>query len=281
MTPISSDPMAVAGRGPARKQPGNRLGLFSWALFGWANSPFPTLIVTFIFPAYFSRALVGNEVRGQAIWGDGIAVSSLVLAVLSPLLGAVADAAGGRKPWLFAFSAVCVLACAALWFVQPGPWAVITALLLVGLANIGYGFGVVFNNAMLPDLVPADRVGRWSGWAWALGYAGGLAGLVVALLGFVNADRPWFGLNAGSGEQVRVIGPLVAFWFVLFGWPIFAFTADHVSSGLGIRAAIRLGIKSLGKTLASVGSQGNILRFLLAQMIFSDGLVAVFTFGGV
>ncbi len=278
---MASDPMAVAGSGPGRKRPGRRLGLFSWALFGWANSPVPTLVVTFIFPAYFSRALVGDEVRGQALWGYGIAVSSLLLALSSPLLGAIADAAGRRKPWLFAFSALCVLACAALWFVRPGPGAVAASLLIVGLANIGYGFGVVFNNAMLPDLVPADRVGRWSGWAWALGYAGGLAGLAIALVGFINADRPWLGLNPGSGDVVRVVGPLVAVWFVLFGWPIFAFTADHAASGLGIRAATRLGIKSLGRTLASLRSQGNIARFLIAQMIFSDGLVAIFTFGGV
>ena len=278
---MASDPMAVAGSRPGRERPGGRLGVFSWALFGWANSPVPTLVVTFIFPAYFSRALVGDEVRGQALWGYGIAVSSLLLALSSPLLGAIADAAGRRKPWLFAFSALCVLACAALWFVRPGTGAVAASLLLVGLANIGYGFGVVFSNAMLPDLVPADRVGRWSGWAWALGYAGGLAGLAIALVGFVNADRPWLGLNPGSGDVVRVVGPLVAVWFVLFGWPIFAFTADHAASGLGIRAATRLGIKSLGRTLASLRSQGNIARFLIAQMIFSDGLVAIFTFGGV
>jgi len=280
MALIPIDPTALAGHEPARERPG-RLGLLSWALFGWANSPVPTLIITFIFPAYFSRAFVGDEVRGQALWGYGVAVSSLVLAVLSPLLGAIADAAGRRKPWLLAFSALCVVACAALWFVRPGTGAVAASLLLVGLANIGYGFGVVFNNAMLPDLVPADRVGRWSGWAWALGYAGGLAGLVIALVGFVNADKPWLGLNPGSGDAVRVVGPLVALWFVLFGWPIFAFTTDRAASGLGIRAASRLGIKSLGRTLASLRRHGNIARFLLAQMIYSDGLVAIFTFGGV
>jgi len=81
MAPMASDPMVVAGSGPGRKRPGRRLGLFSWALFGWANSPVPTLVVTFIFPAYFSRALVGDEVRGQALWGYGIAVSSLLLAL--------------------------------------------------------------------------------------------------------------------------------------------------------------------------------------------------------
>ena len=237
--------------------------------------------MTFIFPAYFSRSLVGDEIRGQALWGYGVAISSLILAILSPLLGAIADAAGRRKPWLLAFSALCVLACALLWFVHPGTGAVAASLLLVGLANIGYGFGVVFNNAMLPDLVPGDRVGRWSGWAWALGYAGGLAALLIALVGFVNADRPWLGLGAGSGQQVRAIGPLVAVWFVLFGWPIFAFTADHASSGLGFRAAIRHGIKSLGTTLRTLRSHGNIARFLIAQMVYSDGLVAIFTFGGV
>ena len=255
--------------------------LFSWALFGWANSPMPTLIMTFIFPAYFSRALVGDEVRGQSLWGYGVAVSSLILAILSPLLGAIADAAGRRKPWLAGFTGLCILASAALWFVAPGPGAVAAALVIVGLANIGYGFGVVVNNAMLPDLVPADRVGRWSGWGWALGYAGGLAALLLALAGLMGGESPWLSLGADKSLQVRAVGPFVALWFLLFGWPIFVFTPDHPATGIGARAAVARGLKALAEILGTLRGHRNVALFLIAQMIYSDGLVALFTFGGV
>jgi len=163
---VNSARISVAGKRD------DRHGLIAWAVYGWANAPFTTLIITFIFPTYFGRAVVGDEVRGQELWGLGVGLSGVIIAALSPLLGAISDAGGRRKPWLLAFTCVCVLASVLLWFILPQPAFVGWALALVGIANVGFGFGIVFTNAMLPELVPENRLGRWSGWSWALGYAG-------------------------------------------------------------------------------------------------------------
>jgi UMF1 family MFS transporter len=253
----------------------------AWALYDWANSPFTTLIITFVFPAYFGRAVAGNEVEGQVLWGYGISLSGLVIALLGPPLGAVADAGGRRKPWLLVFTLLCMSASTLLWFVEPRAAFVGPALLWVALANIGFEFGVVFNNAMLPDLVPQERIGRWSGWAWALGYAGGLAALVIALTGFVQAETPWLGLGREQAEHVRILGPLVAIWFAVFAWPLFVLTPDRARPGLSAVGAVRQGLATLKATIAGLPARPNVARFLLAHMLYADALGAVFAFGGI
>ncbi len=267
-----------ADQGP---RPATLKGLIGWALYDWANSPFTTLIITFVFGAYFSQGIVGDEVRGAELWGYTISISGLVIAVFSPILGAVADAAGPRKPWLLVFAAVCVFGSAMLWYAEPEPDFIVWAMVWVIVANLGFEFGIVFNNAMLPDLVPARRIGRWSGWAWGLGYAGGLVAMVVALIAFVQAETPLFGLDKAAAEHVRVVGPLAAVWFVAFVWPLFVFTPDRPSTGLGLGDKVARGLGTLVETLKNVRRYGNVVRFLIARMIYADGLVTVFAFGGI
>ena len=259
----------------------SRRGLLAWALYDWANSPFTTLIITFVFPAYFGRAIVGNEVEGQVLWGYAIGFSGFLIAIGAPLLGAIADAGGRRKPWLFAFTLVCASFSAALWFAMPNPAYIGMALICVIVANIGFEFCVVFNNAMLPDLVPRARVGRWSGWAWALGYAGGLAALIITLVGFVQAETPWLDLATEQAENVRIIGPLVAIWFAAFAWPLFVFTPDRATQGLSVGAAVRQGMTMLRATIVGLRDHANVVRFLLAHMLYADALIAIFAFGGI
>ena len=98
----------------------DRKGRFSWALFDWANQPFFTLITTFIFAPYFTSAVVGDAVRGQELWGYGQATAGLIIALASPVMGAIADASGPRKPWIAVFQTACVIACFALWWAEPG-----------------------------------------------------------------------------------------------------------------------------------------------------------------
>ena len=255
--------------------------LGAWALFDWANSPFTTLVVTFIFPAYFEQAVVKDAVRGQALWGTAIAGSGLVIAVLAPVLGAVADASGARKPWIFVFTALCAASSALLWFVGPSPAYIGFALVAVSVAIIGYEFGVVFNNAMLPDIVPEAIIGRVSGWAWGLGYGGGLAALFVALVVFIWPETPPFGLDKDTAEQVRIIGPLAAIWLAVFSVPLFLFTRDRPSRGLNMAEAVRGGLGELGRTLKALRGDRTVALYLLAHMIYADGLVTLFAFGGV
>lgn len=267
-----------AGR-DLRPTPADRRALIAWALFDWACTPFATLIVTFVFPAYFARAVVGDEVRGQALWGYAIGIVGLIIAVLSPVLGAIADAGGRRKPWLLTFSTLCIAASALMWFVLPDRAFVGLAIFLAVAADIGFASATVFNNAMLPDLVPEERVGRMSGWAWGLGYIGGLAALLLVLFGFMQKHFGW--LDHTHAEHVRIVGPLVAVWFVVFMWPLLVWTPDRASSGLKIADAIRCGLTTLKTSLAGLAVQKNITRFLVAQMLYADALVAIFAFGGI
>lgn len=257
------------------------LGRWSWALYDWANSPFTTLIITFVFPAYLQTALVGDPVVGQSIWGYAVAGGGLVIAVLAPVLGAIADAGGRRKPWIFVFTWICVLASAMLWFVEPSPGWLVFGLLCVVLANIGFELGIVFNNALLPDIVPKERLGRLSGWGWGLGYAGGLVALGIALVIFIGPAHPPFGLDRESAEHIRLVGPLVAIWLAVFSLPLFFFTPDRASSGRGIAQAVRFGLRELGQTLAGLGRNRSIAMFLLAHMTYANGFIALFAFGGV
>jgi MFS transporter, UMF1 family len=256
-------------------------GRFSWALYDWANSPFTTLIITFIFPAYFQAGIVKDAVAGQALWGYAVAASGLLIAVTAPILGAIADQAGRRKQWILVFTGVCAVGSALLWFAAPSPTFILYSLGCVILANVGFEFGVVFNNAMLPDIVPEERLGRLSGWAWGLGYAGGLAALVVALVVFIWPDPPLFGLDKEAAEHVRVVGPLVALWLVLFSVPLFLFTPDRPARRVAVGAALAAGLSDLGRTLASLPKNRPLALFLLAHMIYADGLITLFAFGGV
>ncbi len=258
-----------------------RLALVSWSLYDWANSAFPTIIITFVFAAYFTKAVAESPVLGTAQWGWAISLAGLFIALLSPVLGAIADQTGRRKPWLSTFTVLCIVATAMLWFVQPSPDYVLWALVFVGLATVAFDFAMVFYNAMLPALAPRDRLGRWSGWGWAAGYAGGLACLVVALICFVQAEAPWFGLEKETAEHVRVTTLLVAVWFAVFSLPLFLFTPDRKATGVSFATAVRDGIKTLVGSLRNIRRYRVIARFLIARMIYTDGLNTLFIFGGV
>ncbi|MEL6758874.1 MAG: MFS transporter [Myxococcota bacterium] len=260
----------------------SKRSLWGWALYDWANSPFTTVIITFVFSTYFARSVVGDETQGQSLWGYTNAISGLAIAIGSPIFGAIADVGGRRKPWIAVFTLVCAFGSCALWFVTPERSSIPLAMIWVVLATIGFEFGIVFNNAMLPDLVDEKRLGRWSGWAWGLGYAGGLIALLIALFAFVQTDTPLFGLDNSKTEQqhIRIVGPLVGIWFLLFVWPLFAFTPDRPSTNTGAIAAVRLGLKTVRQTLAELPRYKNLARFLIARMIYADGLATVFAIGG-
>ncbi len=256
-------------------------GQLAWALFDWAASPFPVLIITFVFPAYFAAAIVGDQVRGQAIWGYAIGASGLAVALLSVPMGALADAGGRRKPWVLGLSIAGMAATSLLWFALPERASLPLALACVAVANVAVTLAGVFANAMLPDIVTKERVGRLSGWAWGLGYIGGLAALGVALFAFVQPERPLFGLDRAQAQHVRVVGPLVAMWFAMFAWPLFLLTPDRPARRLPVSAALRDGMRNLEKTFRELRADRGLRLFLLANMLYADGLVTLFALGGV
>ncbi len=261
-------------------EPARRSARVSWALYDWANSSFSAVISTFVFPAYFVRQVAANETAGTAQWGYTVGTAGLVVALGAPALGAMADRFGRRKPLLGIFTVLCVLATAALWWVRPDSASVPRAMILAGLATVGAEFAFVFYNAMLPSLTVADRLGRWSGWAWGLGYAGGLACLVLALGGFV-ADDAWLALPRDDSEHVRATFLLVAAWYAAFAVPLFLYTPDASARGTTLAGAAREGLAQLADLLRNLRQYAPVLRFLVARIFFIDGLATVFAFGGV
>lgn len=261
-------------------RPSTTRGLFSWALYDWANTAYPIIIQTFVFAAFFTGAVVGDEERGTALWGYAVAAAGLLTAFTAPVLGAAADNMGRRKPWLAVFTGLAIVVSASLYFIKPDPSYTLLALVLVGIGAIVFEYAGVFYNAMLPDLASKERVGRWSGWGWAMGYFGGVVCLVIAYFGLVKSGA-WLPLPTAEKENVRATFPLVAGWFFLFALPLFLFTPDVVGTGKNLKSAFRDGLSQLGQSIRSVRQYGHIVRFLIARMVYVDGLATIFAFGGI
>jgi MFS transporter, UMF1 family len=266
---------------PQETQQTSALGLVSWALYDWANSAFATVIQTFVFATYFTQQVAANATAGTVLWSNTVMAAGIVIALGGPIVGAVADQGGRSKPWIATFTALCVGATALLWFVEPSPAFVWPAVLLVGLGTIGAEFATIFYNALLPRLAAPERVGRWSGWAWSLGYAGGLVCLIVALLAFVREDNPWFALDRHSAQPVRAVFLLAAGWYLLFALPFFCFTPDPHRAGKPLARAVRDGLQQLWASLRDLRQYGHLVRFLIAHMLYIDGLATIFAFGGI
>lgn len=256
-------------------------GLFAWALYDWANSSYFVIIQTFIFAAYFTKTIAENVEIGTAQWGNMISIAGIVIAIGAPIFGAIADQAGKRKPWIAFFTVMCVIGCGVLWFAKPDPSSLWLALSMGFVATIGAEFAFIFYSAMLPDLVPADKLGRWSGWGWGLGYAGGLACLLVALYAFIQTNGAWLGLDAEQSEPVRATFLLTAIWYSLFSLPLFFKTPDTPSTNKGIGASVQDGFNQLKVSIKQLGEFKNIVRFLVARMFYNDAIVTIFAMGGV
>ncbi|CAN7194546.1 MFS transporter [Bosea sp. LjRoot237] len=281
--------LPVSGEAPAVYPP--RRSVVAWIFFDWSAQPFFTLVTTFVFAPFFASALASDPAEGQALWGYATGLAGLAIALLSPLLGGIADRTGPRKPWIAVFGAMLVIGSGMLWFARPGsPWAVPIALTGFVIGTIGAEFATTFNNAMMTRLVPPEKLGRLSGTGWAVGYLGGLISLALTL-GLLAADpqtgktlaglSPLFGLDAAAREGDRFSGPLTALWFVIFVAPMFLLTPDTPRSGIPLKEAAAGGLARLKATVAELPSLPGLGRFLLANMIYQDGLVALFAFGGI
>lgn len=277
----------AAGR--AEEQPrSSRHGILGWMLFDWAAQPFFTVITTFIFAPYFVSRLADDPAEGQAIWGYTLTVSGIVIAILSPVLGAVADASGPRKPWIGFFAAIKIVSLAMLWFAVPGSPLLYPAIFLA-LATVAAEFSIVFNDSMMPRLVSEKEVGRISNIAWGLGYLGGmivLIAIVALIAGSPETGKtalgldPLFGLDPAKGEDARITGPISAAWYLIFILPMFLFTRDAGKATSSLARATAMGLKELKGTLGELKQRAGILRFLIARMIYQDGVNGLLALGG-
>lgn len=260
-------------------------GRFGWAMYDWAAQPFFTIIITFIFGPYFVNTVVSDGASGQELWGDTQTIAGLIMAFSAPILGSLADATGPRKPWVIGFSLMCIAACFGLWFAVPdasdGRIALIVALVVIGI--IGAEFSVVFNNAMLPNLAIGDRVGKLSGYGWAMGYVGALFALPIML--WLTGQLPGLpgpGFDTEGHVAERLAGPFSGLWYLVFMLPFILWTPDQPKLVADRMEAIRTGLRELRETVLTMRrKRPNMFRFLIARMIYYDGLNAIFIFGGV
>ncbi|WP_084605048.1 MFS transporter [Desulfonatronum thioautotrophicum] len=256
------------------------LGMWSWALYDWGSNAYATIVLTFVFATYFSQSVAGDEVTGAALWATTLGIAGIFVAIGGPLLGAIVDQYGRRKPWIAGFSLVCIAATASLWLVQPSVEYVLLALLLVSIGEIGMEYAGVFYNAMLPRLADSERMGRWSGWGWSMGYLGGLLALIAGLTLMIQWES-WLELDAESSEPVRATFLLAAAWFAFFALPLFLFTPDQPTKGKNFGSAVRDGARQLWQSIQRVREYSHIVRFLVARFLYIDGLATIFIFGGV
>ncbi|MGE3710519.1 MAG: MFS transporter [Hyphomicrobiaceae bacterium] len=282
---VGSGTGSVTVRAPAT-------ALAGWVLVDWAVQPFHTQIVTFLFAPYFTTAVVGDAARGQALWGYAAAVAGVLIATGGPVLGAMADR-GRRKPWVAASVAIMAVAAASLWYARPGVGGLAIFLVLVAfvIATAMAEFTTVFTNSLMPKLVPPNELGRLSGTSWAVAFAGGLLSLII-MAGFIVSDpatgktlmglQPLVELDAGAREGDRMAGPFAAIWLLIFIVPFFLFVPDaRAARGIDVATKRVSPFADLWVTLKALPSMPSMLFFLIARALYTDGLSAIFVFGGI
>lgn len=276
-----------------------RKRIWGWYFFDWASQPYNTLMLTFIFGPYFAQTATAALVEGgmdisaakaqaQAYWGYGLAIAGITIAILAPILGAIADSSGKRLPWIWLFSLLYVVGSGALWWTAPQDFSVLWALFFFGIGLIGMEFATIFTNAYLPELTPdpAER-GRISGDGWAFGYAGGVLALIIIIALFQSGSSgktmaglsPLFGLDPATKADTRAVGPLTAIWYALFMIPFFLYIRD-TPKPVATRYKLGKGISDLVRTLRNLPRHPSLMAYLGSSMFYRDALNGMYTFGG-
>lgn len=253
--------------------------IWSWIFYDFASSPFTTLVITFVYATYFTQVIAPDPITGTVLWSRAIAITALIVAICSPILGALADRGGYRKIFVLFFTLVCVVATVGLYQILPGQIA--AALTLIIVANIAYEFGSVFYNAFLPDLAPPERVGSISGYGWGVGYIGGFLALVLVLVTLIQPESPWFGFSTENDEHIRATNLIVAGWYFIFTLPFLLWVSEDKSMVSGSGKILSDTILQLRRTYAEVRRFKEIARFLIARFVYNNGLVTIFAFGGI
>ena len=262
--------------------------IWGWFFFDWASQPYATLLITFIFAPYV-KELMGDGADAQTAWAFGVGAAGLILAVMAPVLGAMADHSGNRLDWIKGFSMMYVAGAFGLWWAVPGDFNLIAILTCFVIGMVGMEFATIFTNSMLPDLGTKEEIGRISGNGWAFGYLGGLSALVIMLLFFAeSADTgktiigldPAFGFDAAKREGTRFVGPLTGFWYILFMVPFFMWVTEPAPKPKE-PGAVRRALKSVVTTVSNLPRTPSLFAFLGASMFYRDALNGMYFFGGI
>jgi UMF1 family MFS transporter len=251
---------------------------FAWCLFDFANSAFNTVITTFVYAWYFQQRLAPDATTGDVLWARTAWIGGLLLAVLAPVLGVVADRGRHRRAFLVGLSLATIALTTLLFLPQPGAGgapgsaaALALAFWVVLAANVTFEATFVFYNSFLPGLGDERTIGRLSGYGWACGYAGGLLCLALCLLVVKT-------LPAEDSLNFRVTALVVAGWFLAFALPAFLWLRDRAPPAAGpARTSLRDALAGVVATLRGLRGRPDLARLLLGHLVYNDALMAVIT----
>lgn len=264
--------------------------IWGWYFFDWANQPFNTLLLTFVFAPYFVASVAPDPVTGQQWWGWMLTATGVTIALLAPVLGAIADSAGRKRPWIILWSAFYIVGSFALWWAVPGMEAVWIVLLAFGIGMIGLEFGIIFTNALLPSLGRHEDLGQISGSGWAFGYVGGVVSLAIMLLFLAENETgrtliglpPALGLDPEAREGTRAVGPFSALWYLVFVIPFFSWVREPARAATAPAAGVvRKGLSDMLRTLRGLPGHPSLLAYLGSSMFYRDALNGIYAFGGI
>ncbi|HEX3945028.1 MAG TPA: MFS transporter [Rhizomicrobium sp.] len=284
--------LAPGGLSASGDRVGSPAGQFSWAMYEWARNPYVLVITIYLFAPYFANEVVGGGVRGQGLAGAIQSYSGIIIAVLAPFLGAIADSGGRRKPWIALYTVLMAAAMLPMWFAMPHSvgWQLFFVGALIAAANVAFEFSAVFHNSLLPSIASPRGVAGLSGLGLAVGNAAGIVLLLFILIAFsLPGYVPWsfipahplWGIDQAAHEPERLSGPLCAIWLIVFSIPLFLFTRDRPSTNMPFYRAMVEGVKGVIRTTRSLRHYRNVGWYLLARLFFNDGMTAVLTFGGI
>jgi len=250
--------------------------IFNFALYDFANSAFTTIIITFIFATYFAKQIAPSPVMGQSYWGWTIGITGFLVAIIGPIVGSFADKKNKIVFFVRCFSLLCILFTALLWFSKPSQSYLLYTLVIVGIANLFYELSLIFYNSLLKDISKNKNLGKSSGFGFALGYIGGIIILLISIKIFIDTDNLPFGLTKEESENVRAITLLVSIWFLIFSLPFLFFAIKEEKKGKNYPINFT-DLKKLlwNKKITVLG------KFLIARMLYADGLNAIIVMGGI
>lgn len=244
----------------------------AYILYDWASSPLAAIHTTFVFAVYFTSTVMPDG--GSFLWSQMVAISAFIIAFLAPFLGVISDKYGIHKKLLLILTVISAIALAGLWFVKPDPTYALLALVLSAIVIISFELSYVSYNALLPQAATKNNLGKISGLAWGIGYVGAIACLIIVLVTLILPDSPPFGLDADAAEQIRITMPFVAIWLVVFSIPLFVFASRNEKNNVPF-------VQNFKESLQIARKTPTLLRFLIARMLYVDGVITLFAFGGV
>ena len=251
--------------------------VFNFALYDFANSAFTTIIITFIFATYFAKQIAPNPILGQSYWGWAIGITGLLVALIGPLIGSFADKKNCTEFFIKLFTIICIILTSFLWFAKPSEKYLLYTLLVVASANFFYELSLIFYNSILKRISNSSNLGKSSGFSFALGYIGGILILIICIKVFIDNEVLPFGLSKENSENIRATSIVVALWYLIFSIP-FLFSLKKK-----IKNKIERSSNNIKKIKNLFWDKGlnNLGKFLLARMLYADGLNAIIIMGGI